>query len=388
MPLLWGSAAFLLGIALGDAFQPGWVFWFCSALFGLALTALELFLPALVSIKTRRTSLTPLPLGVFLLLLSFGAWRILPAPPPSPDQLSYYNERGSITITGVINSMPERSGSTSRAHFRAQTVTREDGISLSVSGLALLELPAGDWAYGDLLELTCSPETPPDGTRFSYRDYLDRQGIRTLISYPQARWLGTGEANPLLSLLYSFRLQAYEMVNRLWPQPEASLLAGILLGIESDLPASLTEAFQATGTSHIIAISGFNMAVMASLCAITLGRLFRHWKGALASLVVITLYTLLVGAQPSVVRAAVMGGLSILAMQLGRRGAGLNTLAITGALMCLIQPGLLWSASFQLSSLATLGLVLFAELGEEHFFAWFKKRWGGRSGAQADALDL
>ena len=109
------------------------------------------------------------------------------------------------------------------------------------------------------------------------------------------------------------------------------------------------------------------MAILAGLFALLFGRLLGRRKGALASIAAITLYTLLVGAGPSVVRAAIMVGLSVFAAQVGRRGKGLNTLAIVAALMAFFDPNILWDVGFQLSFMATLGLVLYAEPLTEAF---------------------
>jgi competence protein ComEC len=142
-----------------------------------------------------------------------------------------------------------------------------------------------------------------------------------------------------------------------------SLLAGILLGVENGIPQRVQQAFQDTGTAHIIAISGFNISIIsalfASLFILLLGKR-RRWLAAGLSLVVIAFYAVLVGAGASVVRAAIMGGLTLFAVQLGRRQDGLNSLAFVAALMVLFNPILLWDVGFQLSFMATLGLVLYA----------------------------
>ncbi len=138
-------------------------------------------------------------------------------------------------------------------------------------------------------------------------------------------------------------------------------MAGILLGVYAGIPTSVSEAFRAAGVSHIIVISGFNMTIVAGLFAVVFGRLFGRRWGAVAAVLGITLYTLLVGATASVVRAAIMAGLSLFAAQVGRRQDGLNTLAFVAALMALFNPAVLWDVSFQLTFLATLGLVLYAE---------------------------
>jgi competence protein ComEC len=151
------------------------------------------------------------------------------------------------------------------------------------------------------------------------------------------------------------------MVYQLWPDPEAALLAGILLGVESGIPEPVREAFNDTGTSHVIVISGFNITIVAGLFASLFGRWLGRFRGALAAAVGIALYTLLVGATPAVVRAAIMGGLGLFGYQIGRRQSGLHALSLSAAVMGIQNPQILWDVSFQLSFFATLGLVLFSE---------------------------
>jgi competence protein ComEC len=94
---------------------------------------------------------------------------------------------------------------------------------------------------------------------------------------------------------------------------------------------------------------------------ILFSRLFGRWRGALAALVSIAIYAILVGAGAGVIRAAIMSGVSLGAQQFGRRQHGLTSLGFTAALMALFEPAVLWNVSFQLSFTATLGLILYAE---------------------------
>ena len=132
------------------------------------------------------------------------------------------------------------------------------------------------------------------------------------------------------------------------------------------MSAEVQQAFRDTGTAHIIAISGFNITILAGLFMTISRRLFKGRLNFLAAVAGIAIYTLLVGAEPSVVRAAIMGGLGILAQELGRRQFALNSLAFTAVVMCLFNPFMPWDVSFQLSFFATLGLILYAQ----PFEAW------------------
>ena len=87
-------------------------------------------------------------------------------------------------------------------------------------------------------------------------DYLARQGVYSLIDRPQVKMLAQDQGTPLLSAIYAFRNRAYGVIQQILPEPQASLLSGILLGVDAGLPASVQEDFRITGTSHIIAISG------------------------------------------------------------------------------------------------------------------------------------
>ena len=170
-----------------------------------------------------------------------------------------------------------------------------------------------------------------------------------------------GQGNFLLRRIYDLKDNALHRIYVLWPDPEASLLAGILLGVESGISDQVQRAFRDTGTTHIIAISGFNITIVAGLFSRLFSRLLNRRQAALAAVLGISLYTLLVGADPAVVRAAVMGGLSIFASQIGRRQHGLNAAALASLIMILINPWLPWDISFQLSLSATIGLILYAD---------------------------
>ncbi|MEA4910106.1 MAG: ComEC/Rec2 family competence protein [Anaerolineaceae bacterium] len=381
MPLLWLSLAFLLGLLLASVYPSP--LWACLALAAVAL-GLAWLEPRLER-RCRRLSVRrrvcPLPVGWVLLAACLGALRGQTGLPSlGPGSMAYENGRGVYQVTGRVDADPDYRDRAVLLRVRVEQLQPllEDGTAgpaRPVEGLLLAYLPSGGaWQYGDRVLLTGRPELPPEEDDFSYRAYLANQGIYSYMLYPRARRVETGQGSLLYSLAYRLRRQAYDFIQGAVPQPEAALLSGILLGIESDLPRDLERAFQQTGTAHIIAISGFNIAVVAALISSLAVRLLRRPFSALVAIGAITFYTLLVGGSPSVVRAAIMGGMSLLGQQIGRRQVGVNSLAFTAALMCAFQPRLPWDVSFQLSFTATLGLVLFAAPLQEGFTALAARR--------------
>jgi len=150
-----------------------------------------------------------------------------------------------------------------------------------------------------------------------------------------------------------------EPLRRLVPEPESGILLGIALGDRASVSADLAYAFARSGTSHLLAISGFNMTLVASAVGATLrGRLGPRGR-ALATVAAVVLYSLLVGLGASVVRSAVMAAVTALGLALGRRAAAANGLCAAVAVMLALDLSVIGDASFLLSAGATAGLLAF-----------------------------
>ena len=376
MPLFWLALAFLAGILLADAVSlttAAWLILAGAAFIGSVLLALvPRWLAQRVSIRPQsiqRLNYPFSPAFVVLLLTSvfLGASRYQSKQPDltDPGFIAWYNSlQGEVIIEGVIVEPPDvRDAYTNLrlATHKVRLAYDSTFLFRDVHGLLLARVPpGGTWRYGDRVHLEGRLETPPEDEEFSYRDYLARQGIYSTMSMAGARLLRRDQGNPVLAILYRFKAHALATVYRVFPNPEASLLAGILLGNETGIPREVQEAFKATGTSHIIAISGFNIGIIGGLFAVAFSRLLGRRWGAVAAMLGILIYTALVGASFSVLRAAIMGCLALIARQVGRQ-TGINTLAITAAGMAVFNPYALWDPGFQLSFAATLGLVLYAD---------------------------
>lgn len=409
MPLLWLSLAYGCGVLLGAVWPLRLAFWL--ALAGLSLVGLlvrrlggmQRFLPrrgaslqaALAAIRRTRLATClhsidpflpsiPVPMAALSLALCLGAARYQAAQPhiAAGHIAAYLDQDEPYVIEGVLAAPPDLRDTYTQARLRAERLHPAGDLRFTpVQGDLLARLPPGqDWQYGDRLRLTGWLTTPSESESFNYRLYLARQDVyaafrcRASNDETCVQTIGRGQGSPVFALIYRLRQRAGEALARLLPDPEASLLQGILLGLDSRIPAEVQQAFKVTGTSHVIAISGFNFAIVAGLFTLAFGKLLGRWRGMLAAMIGIILYAVLAGAGAGVVRAAIMGSLGVFARQVGRRQNGLNSLAVVAGVMAVYDPYVLWDVSFQLSFAATLGLVLYAEPLSAGFTA-LASRW-------------
>ncbi|NPV68544.1 MAG: DUF4131 domain-containing protein [Anaerolineae bacterium] len=289
--------------------------------------------------------------------------------PPGPDALVHYNGQGWQTFIGVITDEPDIRDR--HVNLRVDVEARlTSSMAEPVTGIALVQAPRyGAYAYGDRIRFSGAPLTPPEFDDFSYQDYLARRGIFTLVPNARVIVMASGQGSPLLSALFALKSRAQTLIASAVPEPEASLLTGILLGVETGIATEVREAFNATGSAHIIAISGFNMTLIAGLLSRGLTLLWpaRRRLNATLSLLAVGAYTAFVGADPAVLRAAVMSGLLILAPLFNRRVYVPASLAFATLVMSLFEPYVLWDVGFQLSLAAILGLTLLATPLENGF---------------------
>ena len=348
MSLVYLAAAWSAGIAVAS-FLAFPIFLWCGWL-GLPVGLLLIWRqdPLL-----RRAHLCAL----FFLL---GALRYTIALPHfDENSLASLNDHGAVLMVGNVIDPPDVRDRTTNVRV-AVTRVQIERVWRDVSGVALLQVPREtDVRYGDQVQIYGEPTTPPEDEDFSYKDYLARQGVHSLVRFSSVRVLARDQGNPFFAALYAFRDHALATIYAILPDPAAALLAGILLGVESGIPREVNDAFSATNTAHIVAISGFNIAIIAGMLSKLTQRVVGAQRSTLIVIAGLAVYTLLVGASASVVRAAIMGSLSVLALHYHRQNDALNALAVAALLMTALNPLTLFDLGFQLSFLATLGLILY-----------------------------
>ena len=369
MPLLWLSISLLTGILIAGRLNLPAYFWALVSGLGIILILIEKFLLRSSSRWNKVRSNVPVYPGLLLLVVALGGFRhLIDQPVISENLLAHYNDHGTYTITARVSGTPDNRENAvyiDMTAFEIEDPLASDPLAATrkITGNARVRFTAdADYKVGDVLRFTATPTSPSEDERFSYKDYLARQHISTVVYYPRhVSVVDHVRSTYFHAWLESNRQKAYQTIFTIFPQPESSLLSGVLLGLDHDLPDSLKKAYQETGTAHIIAISGFNMGVLAFVFSWIFSRFFNRYFAALFSGLAIIFYTIFVGGSPSVVRAAIMAVSAFGGHLVGRRQSGLNALVFTAALMCLVNPLMLGDVSFQLSFAATLGLVLFAD---------------------------
>lgn len=385
LPFFWLALVCILGVIGADWLTPPIWVWAAGTLLSCLLWFLTQILPKSMTFTHRLKKWTGsdrrLPTVILLAAFCLGAWRYSATRPElTQEHAAYYNERGFVQILGIIVQPPDARDQRVNLVVDVDSLrisTGEDASILSdvVMGKILVQDQAGaSWKYGDRVVAHGQLQTPFESGDFSYADYLARKGILSIMPYAHVEKVGEGQGSRIKSIIYDLRERGHQMLKTLYPSPESDLLAGILLGLDQGLAESLQEAFRRTGTAHIIAISGFNIAILAGLITSIFTRLLGRKWGGLAAVCAISLYTLLVGADAAVVRAAVMGALGVFGGMFGRQQNGLNSLGLATFVMVLITPDLPWDIGFQLSAAATLGLILYAQPLAERFFQ-LMARW-------------
>jgi competence protein ComEC len=244
----------------------------------------------------------------------------------------------------------------------------------SLEDRLLVWLPRGfDVSSGDRVALAAEVSIPEDFEGFAYREYLARLAVGG-IARPRGIEILADPAPGIGSGLATVRAVFLDGLNDVVPEPEAALGAGILLGVRSSIAPEISEAFAVAGLTHVVAISGWNIAIVAAIVMALVRPLGRRpggrWITAATAASVIGAYVLLTGASPSVVRAALMAGAMLVGRLGGTRAHATSALWLAALVMLLVAPAVLWDVGFQLSLLATAGLIWYGSPIDARLRRW------------------
>lgn len=326
----------------------------------LASSQFILLLTLLTLVTVWREKLRT-PLTSSLIVLSFlaglgrAAWDEQSSTPQVPT--------GPLRVEGTILEPPRRWGSSSVFFFRVEVLDDQ-----------VLDAPFKLLVRWSRCEQSLAP-----GDRWALSG---RFGAGERAQYPggydQAQWLWSQNAEGLLQLnkfssyhflspplgltphQLSYRARAW-MMRRLGHIPndtQLALVAGVVFGETQSLPKTLQDQFRRTGTSHLLAASGMNVALLAGLI-LGLGKLLGYgpWRLAPWAIPAVISYAFLAGCGPSITRAATGTTLALFAMWMGRRSCAWNSLSLSVWFLLLWDPRQIYDLGFQLSAVAVVGLV-------------------------------
>ncbi|MGZ4155011.1 MAG: DNA internalization-related competence protein ComEC/Rec2, partial [Actinomycetota bacterium] len=217
------------------------------------------------------------------------------------------------------------------------------------------ELP--DAVRGDRLSVTGLVRAPNDS---GFRTMLERRGIAVEVRAERVLVLGPA-SSPIVRGAQAFRAFVGRSIERLFSQPESGLLLGLALGDDSKLDEGVSRDFQATGLGHLLVVSGENVAmVLAPILGLAMWLRLSRWPTFALGGGTVLFFVVLTGAEPSVMRAGVMAGLSLFGVLAGRPRSTASILAAAVLILLVLDPTLVWAVGFQLSVVATGGMTLMA----------------------------
>ena len=276
---------------------------------------------------------------------------------------------GETLLRGYVSAEPERKEYSTRI-----TIT----IDNSHERLLARVPHYPEHYYGDYLQLSGELEYPKpfetdNGSTFPYDTFLKKDKIYYTVNYPEITLISQGTHGKILtSKLLLLKEGLVGQIERYLPEPHSSLLAGLLVGAKSSMGSELLDDFRITGVIHIVVLSGFNVTIIAEAIMRVLAFLGVVGSSIFGSLAIL-LFALMTGASATVVRASLMAFLVIIARVTGYQSEITRALFIAGFCMVLHNPMiLLYDPSFQLSFLATLGLVTIVPWVEEKL-VWIPK---------------
>lgn len=213
-----------------------------------------------------------------------------------------------------------------------------------------------DYKYGDILNIICDTRAVDLN---SFGMYLLSKNITRQCRYPKITIVGNDSNTSIKANLINIRQKFSRVLINVLPAPESSLLNGLLVGTKDNFSKELKELFRKTGTSHIVALSGWNITIIISIVAyIFLICLIHPRYNFWLTIVFIVLFIVMVGGSASIMRAAFMAIAVLIAKQSGRLANTVNVLIFALTIMLVLNPMILrWDLGFQLSFLAMLGLI-------------------------------
>jgi len=363
--------SFIGGIFFSSFFAPPIIFLWAGLIFGIFL----------ISVFWTRKTLAIL--GFCLLFLTAGIWRYqMVELGIRNNELRKYNDQEKIiTLKGLVVKEPD---------------IREKSVKLTIqpenlNGRVLITTNRyPQYQYGDKLKITGKLKTPlefaaskeasiaPAGREdFNYQDYLKKDGIYSVMDFPKIELIEKNQGNLIYAKILTFKEKLRESIEQNLSPPQSSILGAIILGDKRKISEEWKTKLNFAGVRHITAISGLHVTILTSiLMTILIGFGFWRQQAFWFSIILITLFIIMTGLQPSAIRAGIMGGLFLLGQYLGRFSVSSRSIVFAAAIMLFQNPLLLkLDVGFQLSFLAVMGIIYLMPIFHDYFLKWLPIKW-------------
>ncbi len=280
-----------------------------------------------------------LQLGILIILVLFLALRI----GLLNQNVSNYKNGDQVLLERTLQQEPQKVGGTGRFSVFLEANQK---VFITTTAFPLIH-------YGQAVRISGILKTR----------VIDNEKVIYTMSFPKIEAIQK-RSNIVLSLAYAIRQKIVDTFTSLLPASSAGLLLGIVFGVTDSMSKEMVDDFKLVGMLHMVAASGMNVSLLGGFVSSLFAYFLKRQAALIATIAFILFYTLLAGAQPSIVRAAIMGILVWSAQIIGRQAISVWILALTGYGMLLFDPYLLSDIGFQLSFAATLGLLVLRPLFE------------------------
>jgi len=368
---------FVGGVALRSFIDFGLTFSFLLILLGIICIVFYFF-----NIDARHKYRFAVFCGVLILALGVGVLRadFAFSKKGHPELEARAGE--SIELVGVVSAESDVRESHTKLTVSIEKILGDENVIEAESKILLSVEHYPQFSYGDevlfhgVLEkpknFSLGPSQDKYGRSFDYVSYLGKDDIFYQMFYPDIELITQRKGNKIRQTLFSFKQSLLGNLSRVIPEPHTSLLGGLLVGAKQAMGEELLDKFRITGVIHIVVLSGYNVTIVAEAIGRAVSFALQFLRGPtlrIASIIFsgggIIAFALMTGAGATVIRASLMALLVLLARATGRLYEITIALFLAGFLMVLFNPKILiFDPSFQLSFLATLGLIYLAPLLE------------------------
>lgn len=319
--------------------------------------------------KDKKIVFVLLPVFVFSFGLGILRYDIKEIRNKNEDQILSGLIGQKVSLVGQVSEEPNVKEKSQQLNIKLKSVGSKEFFDSKVLVSASL-FPT--FKYGDLVRVEGKLERPvnyfstssPD---FDYVGFLAKDDIYYKLNFARVKLLSNGQGSWIKTKLFLFKENFVSNINSSIREPESSLLAGLLLGSKNSLGQVWQDKFRQAGVSHIVALSGYNITIVAEgimLALSFLPRLISLSCGAVG----IFLFAIMTGGSATVLRASIMALLVLLAKATGRTYDVIRALFLAGLFMVIQNPKILvFDISFQLSFLSTMALIFVSPIIEKKF---------------------